>query len=86
MKRNVLSIAMMCLALGCDGRRVPVNDFNQGFNQGVESVREVRHKQGPLGNLGLQAAEQIGVIPTNAKKSADWNAGFREGIRSELKR
>jgi hypothetical protein len=88
MKRHALVIAIFCATLiaGCDGRRIPVNDFNEGFNQGVEAVREIRQKQGPLGNLGLQAAEQIGVIPSDAKKSADWNAGFRQGFRNELKR
>lgn len=88
MKPHVLLVALMCLALvsGCDGRRVPVNDFNEGFNHGVEAVREIRHKRGPLGNLGLQAADQVGVIPSDTKKSADWNAGFRQGFRNELKR
>jgi hypothetical protein len=88
MHRFALLIAMFVATLlaSCDGRRVPVNDFNEGFNQGVEAVREIRQKQGPLGNLGLQAAEQVGVIPSDAKKSADWNAGFRQGFRNELKR
>jgi hypothetical protein len=87
MKRHMLGLARMSLTLiaGCDGRRLPVNDFNEGFNQGIETVREIRQKQGPLGNLGLQAADQVGAIPSNAKKSADWNAGFRQGFRNELK-
>jgi len=79
-------IALAFSAIGCDGRRVPVTEFDQGFNQGVEAVREVRQKQGPVGDIGMKAGAGLGLIPADPKKSPDWNAGFRQGIVNELKR
>jgi hypothetical protein len=75
-----------CLFAGCDGRRPPVTEFNQGFNSGVEAVRDIRQKQGVLGEWGLKAAEEVGFLPADPKKSPDWNAGFRQGVTTELKR
>jgi hypothetical protein len=81
----VVSLALLGCLVGCDGRRVPVTEFNQGFNSGVESVREIRQKQGVLGDMGMKAGAGLGLIPAKPDKSPDWNAGFRQGVQSELK-
>ena len=63
--------------LGCDGRRLPINDFNEGFNEGIVMVREARSKGGILGEAG---ARMVPAFPDRTGESAQWNAGFRAGI------
>lgn len=81
-----LLLPALLALLGCDGRRVPITDFDQGFNAGVEAVREARQQKGILGELGMRGVAEFGLIPNDPKKSADWNAGARQGVAAELKR
>ncbi|MBX9681842.1 MAG: hypothetical protein K2X38_24040 [Gemmataceae bacterium] len=83
MLQHLVLVCMMALSLffaGCDGRRPPLTDFDQGFNAGIVAVREARKEWGILGD----AAAMVGQIgPADKHKSADWNAGFRAGINAD---
>jgi hypothetical protein len=84
--RRMMAAAVLACTLavsGCDGRRPPLTDFDQGFNAGITAVREARQKWGFLAN----AAGVVGAFGTEDRhKSASWNAGFRAGVKAELDR
>lgn len=75
----LLIIALVTpLTAGCN------SDYNDGYSQAVREVREARRGGGFAAEAGMQILNGVDAIPTDPKKSADWNAGYRDGYRSEL--
>lgn len=78
----ILSLVLLLGGLGgCDGYTPPVTEYQQGRNDGVRATREAHKEYGALGAGAVRVATEVG--PANSKKSADWNAGFRAGVRQE---
>ncbi|HPM82343.1 MAG TPA: hypothetical protein PLF81_16660 [Candidatus Anammoximicrobium sp.] len=74
---------------GCgDGTRVPISDYDNGYNEGVNVVRESRQKMGELGTGAVMVGAEIrnAVGPIDESKNADWNAGARKGMWDEYNR
>jgi hypothetical protein len=71
---------LFLLALGCN------TDYQDGYREGVQDVRELRKEAGIVGEIGLQIMDDLGTVPVDEQKSADWNAGYREGVRRETKK
>ena len=61
--------------------RVPITEYQQGYNAGVKDVQETHKKDGgfvtALGSIAVQ------LLPGDPNKSADWNAGYRDGVWAE---
>ncbi len=70
--------------VGCGPGGLEITDYQQGYNQGVREVREMRKEGGWAANLGGQMAVALEMFPTRDNKSADWNAGYRQGIKDEM--
>lgn len=73
----------LLIVAGCgDGKRVPITDYDKGYNEGVNVVRESRQKMGELVTGAVMVGTEIrnAVGPINESKNADWNAGTRKGM------
>lgn len=60
-----------------------LSDYAQGRRAGVAVAREARRELDVLGDIAVNF--MLGM-PTDHTRSADWNAGFRAGVREELAR
>ncbi len=65
---------------GCNGYREPITEYGQGYNHGVHETRELIKDHPVLGGL----AAPLAPLSSDSSKSADWNAGYRAGIKAEL--
>jgi hypothetical protein len=61
------------------------SEYDQGYRQGVQDVRETRQKLGVIGETGMQVMDQIGVVG-RPERSDEWNQGYREGAHAELQK
>lgn len=78
-----LAITLAGACLSCDGKKAPISEHNRGYNEGV---RETRQAQNDAGVIGAAVQESKGVFGAGKEgKSADYNAGYRKGIKEELK-
>lgn len=77
-------VTLLASLSGCGPAGLEITDHQQGYNHGVREVREVRKSGGVLMEMGMQTANSLGVRPSNEKKSADWNAGYQQGVKDEL--
>ncbi len=71
----------LCILLVCS---TGCTDYRAGYNQAVQDVRQVRKSGNLASELAMKASVASGLIPTDSTKSADWNAGYREGLKEEL--
>lgn len=71
--------AMTLLAAGCN------TEYQQGYRQGQKEARELRKELGPFAKPAHQLTEGLGIEPGVDGKSADWNRGYRQGVRDEFK-
>jgi hypothetical protein len=82
-KSSWISLAVICLS-GCGPAGLEITNYQEGYNQGVREVREMRRK-GEFGSeIGAKTAIAFGLRPSVESKSADWNAGYQKGISDEL--
>ena len=79
-----VTVGWLLAVAGCGPAGLEFTDHQQGYNHGVREVREVRKSGGVLMEMGMQTANSLGVRPSNEKKSADWNAGYQQGVKDEL--
>ena len=54
-----------------------------GYESGRKAVQVIRDANGQMGEAAIRMAE-LSPNPPNPKKSAEWNGGFRAGVREEL--
>ncbi len=59
------------------------SDYAQGYRKGVQDVREL-NRQGLAARTAGELVNALDLIPTDASKSVDWNAGYRQGYKQEL--
>lgn len=78
-----LLIVLMLVVLCVWFYQAELSDHAQGRNAGVAAVRQARRELGAFGDIATNIAL---AMPADTEKSADWNAGFRAGVREELKR
>jgi hypothetical protein len=77
-KLLVFVVVVLACSSGC-------SDHDEGVRQGREAARKARGENGEIG------AKVQGVVVENYpgkvddKKSSEWNAGYREGFKKELK-
>lgn len=79
----------MMFGFGCgDGKRVPLSDYDKGFNNGVEVMRQARQEAGELGAGAVKVGTDFRTAfgPIDDSKSPDWNAGFQRGLDAEYER
>ena len=73
-------VSLLILSItGCN------TEYDQGYRQGVQDVRETRQKLGVIGEAGMQVMDEIGVVG-RPEHSDDWNRGYREGAHAELQK
>lgn len=80
--RNVavsLASLLVLTITGCN------SEYDQGYRQGVQDVRETRQKLGAIGEAGMQVMDEIGVVG-RPEQSAEWNRGYREGAHAQLQK
>ena len=75
---SLLSLLMLTCT-GCN------SEYDEGYRQGVQDVRDVRHHLGGAGELGLHMQNFFGV-EERPDRSEEWNRGYREGIHNELQK
>lgn len=86
MLRILCVVVLLATSSGC---KVAVSDFQRGYNEGVSVIRHGRAQGGFEAFCftgGAQVMVAIDTIPTDKGKTADWNAGFRQGFKDELAR
>lgn len=71
--------AGVLLTAGCN------TEYQQGYRQGQKEARELRKELGPFAKPAHELIEGVGIEPGIDGKSADWNRGYRQGLRDEFK-
>jgi len=80
----VLIIALAGASLSCDGKKAPVSEHNRGYNEGVRETRQAQNEAGIIGSAVQESKAALGAGKDG--KSADYNAGYRQGIKKELEK
>ena len=79
-KMGLSLVSLLILTVsGCN------SEYDQGYRQGVQDVRDVRHHLGGAGEIGMHMQDFFGV-EDRPDHSAEWNRGYREGIHNELQK
>jgi hypothetical protein len=78
---RLLAVSILSLS-GCDGYREPITEYGQGYNRGVYETRELIKEHPVLAGFAVPLAP----LSSDSSISADWNAGYRAGIKTELER
>lgn len=80
---SLVRIGLVCLCVLTSGC---FSDHSAGYDQAVRDVREAR-KRGDLAEEGgMQLLDAFQMAPVDPQKSADWNAGYRQGFREEVRK
>lgn len=75
---SLVSLLLLTVA-GCN------SEYDQGYRQGVEDLRETRQKQSVIHEAGMQLIDHFGVAG-RPERSDEWNRGYREGAHAELQK
>ena len=78
MRLRCAIVLALLLPLGSSGCEGPA--YNQGYQAGKSDVRKARQE----GGLGTAILINVIPPPQRSEKSADWNAGYRQGWTDEL--
>jgi hypothetical protein len=82
---RIRNVALLCFSIlvltvtGCN------SEYDQGYRQGVQDVRETRQTHGVIGEAGMQLIDHFGVAG-RPERSEEWNRGYREGAHAELQK
>lgn len=80
--RKFLFFVLSLVALLPTGCR---SEYQVGFDQAVEDVREARRAGNFLDELGLMVIDEL-AVPVHSGHTQEWNRGYREGFHAELHR
>lgn len=61
-----------------------ITDYQQGYGQAVRDAQQGTENIGRVAQIGAPLMQAAQTCPAHPEKSANWNDGYRVGIRNSL--